>query len=105
MVWYYFGEIIRDHVVNNRQAIATTSVRSGRIPPGGEKGIARRLRWKQCVRIGDAPDSVNCSARRYLQLLEILRRLAPGGVIYKAFNDASKVGLLVFLELSSEHIP
>ena len=66
-------------VVTDRQAIATTSVRSGRIPPGGEKGIARRLRWKQCVRIGDAPDSVNCSARRYLQLLEILRRLAPGG--------------------------
>ena len=26
------------------------------------------------------------------------------GVIYKTFGDASKVGLLVFLELSSEHI-
>ncbi|QCE04927.1 hypothetical protein DEO72_LG8g2969 [Vigna unguiculata] len=27
------------------------------------------------------------------------RRCAPSGVIYKAFGDASKVGLLVFLEL------
>ena len=31
--------------------------------------------------------------------------VGSAGVIYKAFNDASKVGLLVFLELSSEHIP
>ena len=66
-------------VVTDRQAIATTSVRSGRILPSGEEGIARRLQWKRCIRIGDALGGVNCSARRCLQLLEILRHLALGG--------------------------
>jgi len=31
--------------------------------------------------------------------------VGSASVIYKAFGDASKVGLLVFLELSLERIP
>ena len=31
--------------------------------------------------------------------------VGSAGAIYKTFSDASKVGLLVFLELSSERIP
>jgi len=38
-------------------------------------------------------------------LLMQLWLAGSAGVIYKAFSDASKVGLLVFLELSSERIP
>ena len=77
---------------------------------------------------------VGCPARRCLQVLVVIRRFAPGisvpadclevgspsgtcplpgdftptilvCVIYKAFGDDSKLSLLVFLELSSEHIP
>ncbi|QCD83141.1 hypothetical protein DEO72_LG2g3484 [Vigna unguiculata] len=41
------------------------------------------------------------------QAILLLQRWVAGsvGVIYKASGDASKVGLLVFLELSSKRIP
>ena len=42
---------------------------------------------------------------RQVILLLQLWVVGSASVIYKAFSDASKVGLLVFLELSSERIP
>jgi len=45
-----------------------------------------------------------CVPRQVILLLQ-LWVVGSAGVIYKAFSDASKVGLLVFLELSSERIP
>jgi len=58
---------------------ATTSMKSGASPLGGECSYARRLWWIQWGLSMDAPGGVNCPARRCLQLLVVLRCLVPGG--------------------------
>ena len=62
----------------------------GTCPPAKQSGSGQRL----AVRV----------PRQVILLLQ-LWVAGSAGVIYKAFSDASKVGLLVFLELSLERIP
>ena len=80
------------------------------VPPGGidSVGISEALgAWRYVSPArrsgsGTAWRHVSPARRFYYCSLELLD---SAGVIYKDFGDASKVGLLVFLELSSKRIP
>jgi len=99
---------IRKDLVEALESIWRLAVRSVLLGDNYRHGHQRRVCvWRY---VSPARRSKNgqhlavCVPRQVILLLQ-LWVAGSAGVIYKAFSDASKVGLLVFLDLSSERIP
>ncbi|QCD89212.1 hypothetical protein DEO72_LG4g152 [Vigna unguiculata] len=76
-----------------RSTMMVLGTKSGQICK--ETGTSSVLIWRLTVAVRSLGESHSVNeVWQCLQLLVVLRRLAPSGVIYKAFGDASKVGLL-----------